>query len=128
VYFSNYSNSDPFLRLTFSHLPKETCLDLPRSDFLVEFLCFLSLLSWHKTSPQPPRCDISTLATMSIIYEVLVLISRFLCSKYARMFISYCFESNTLNICCFVHQCNINFLLFIIRRHVSASHGHLQVL
>jgi hypothetical protein len=28
----------------------------------------------------------------------------------------------------FVHQCNIHFLFFIIRRHVSASHGHLQVL
>jgi hypothetical protein len=28
----------------------------------------------------------------------------------------------------FVHQCNIHFLFFIIRRHVSASYGHLQVL
>jgi hypothetical protein len=28
----------------------------------------------------------------------------------------------------FVHQCSIHFLLFIIRRHVSASHGHLQLL
>jgi hypothetical protein len=27
-----------------------------------------------------------------------------------------------------VHQCNIHFLYFIIRRHVSASYGHLQVL
>jgi hypothetical protein len=36
--------------------------------------------------------------------------------------------SFSLNICSFVHQCNIHFLLFIIRRHVSASHGHLQVL
>jgi hypothetical protein len=27
-----------------------------------------------------------------------------------------------------VHKCNIHFLLFIIRRHVSASYGHLQVL
>jgi FlaA1/EpsC-like NDP-sugar epimerase len=38
-----------------------------------------------------------------------------------------CYISFTLNICSFVHQCNIHFLLFIIRRHVSASHGHLQV-
>jgi hypothetical protein len=28
----------------------------------------------------------------------------------------------------FVHQCNIHFLFFIIRRHVSVSYGHLQVL
>jgi hypothetical protein len=33
-----------------------------------------------------------------------------------------------LNIRSFVHQCTIHFLFFIIRRHVSASHGHLQVL
>jgi hypothetical protein len=39
-----------------------------------------------------------------------------------------CYIRFTLNICSFVHQCNIHFLLFIIRRHVSASHGHLQVL
>jgi hypothetical protein len=37
-------------------------------------------------------------------------------------------QQRIINICSFVHQCNIHFLLFIIRRHVSASHGHLQVL
>jgi hypothetical protein len=39
-----------------------------------------------------------------------------------------CYIRFTLNICSFVQQCNLHFLLFIIRRHVSASHGHLQVL
>jgi hypothetical protein len=33
----------------------------------------------------------------------------------------------TFNICSFVHQCNLHFLLIIIHRHVLASHGHLQV-
>jgi hypothetical protein len=36
--------------------------------------------------------------------------------------------NDMFNISSFVHQCNIHFLLFIIRRHVSAPHGHLQVL
>jgi hypothetical protein len=39
-----------------------------------------------------------------------------------------CYIRFTLKICSFLHQCNIHFLLFIIRRHISASHGHLQVL
>jgi hypothetical protein len=43
--------------------------------------------------------------------------------------VAKCFNpSGPLNICSFVHQCNIHFLFSIIRRHVSASHGHLQVL
>jgi hypothetical protein len=40
-----------------------------------------------------------------------------------------CYIRFTLNICSFVHQCNtFTFLFYINRRHVSASHGHLQVL
>jgi hypothetical protein len=38
-----------------------------------------------------------------------------------------CYIRFTLNICSFVHQCNIHFLFCIIRRHVSASHGLLHV-
>jgi hypothetical protein len=55
------------------------------------------------------------------------------CEKINKSLEPYCILAScyirfTLNICSFVHQCNIHFLSFIIRRHVSASHGHLQVL
>jgi hypothetical protein len=48
-------------------------------------------------------------------------------SYFLYCILASCYISFTLNICSFVHQCNINLLLFIICRHVSASHGHLQV-
>jgi hypothetical protein len=38
-----------------------------------------------------------------------------------------CYIRLTLNICSFVHQCN-TFTSYILLRHISASHGHLQVL
>jgi hypothetical protein len=48
--------------------------------------------------------------------------------KQTYYILAFCYIRFTLNICSFVHQCNIHFLLFIIRLHVSSSHGHLQVL
>jgi hypothetical protein len=73
---------------------------------------FLFLLEMCWSSVAKELLTVSYIISFYIVYCILA-------SYYIRF---------TLNICSFVYQCNINFLFFIIRRHVLASHGHLQVL
>jgi hypothetical protein len=76
---------------------------------------FVSVVSW-------------ILLVKGCLYVLCCQLFRFSDKYFLYCILPSCYIRFTLNICSFVLQCNIHFLLFIIRRHVSASHGHLQVL